>query len=56
MFDGMYMTTCASLVREKEASQDDLHRSESRLQDVTDKYVAAIDELSRQKEAEVMQV
>ena len=44
------------LVREKEASQDDLHRSESRLQDVTDKYVAAIDDLSRQKEAEVMQV
>lgn len=44
------------LVREKEASQDDLRRSESRLQDVTDKHVAAIDELSRQKEAEVMQV
>jgi ribosome recycling factor len=44
------------LVREKEASEDDLRRSESRLQDVTDKHVAAIDELSRQKEAEVMQV
>lgn len=44
------------LVREKEASQDDLRRSESNLQDITDEHVAAIDEVSRQKEAEVMQV
>ena len=44
------------LVREREASQDDLRRSESNLQDITDEHVAAIDEVSRQKEAEVMQV
>ncbi len=44
------------LVREKEASQDDLRRAESRLQNVTDRHVAAIQGVTEQKEAEVMQV
>ena len=44
------------LVREKEASEDELRRSESRLQNLTDQHVQEVDLIAEQKEAEVMQV
>ncbi len=44
------------LVREKEASEDELRRSESRLQNLTDQHVQEMDLIAEQKEAEVMQV
>ena len=44
------------LVREKEASEDDLRRAESRLQDITDQHVRKMGSIGEQKEAEVMQV
>ena len=44
------------LVREKEASEDDLRRSESRLQNLTDQHVQDVDLIAEKKEAEVMQV
>jgi len=44
------------LVREKEASEDELRRSESRLQNLTDQHIQEMDLIAEQKEAEVMQV
>jgi len=44
------------LVNEKEASEDEFHRSEENLQKATDSHVEAIGKLGQQKEAEVMQV
>ncbi|MFN8104743.1 MAG: ribosome recycling factor [Acidimicrobiia bacterium] len=40
---------------EGEISEDDLHRSEKRLQDLTNKYVGEIDELLRHKEHELLE-
>ena len=45
-----------TLVKEKEASQDELRRSEDRLQAITDEHIEAIDSLGKAKEIEVMQV
>lgn len=42
--------------KEGELSEDRLHRELDRLQELTDKHIAAIDELLKKKEAEVMEV
>ena len=42
--------------REKIISEDELRRGESDLQDLTDRYVEIINEQSRRKEAEVLEV
>lgn len=39
-----------------ELSDDDIHRGEKRLQQLTDRYVARIDELFEQKQAELLEV
>ena len=39
-----------------EISDDDIHRAEDRLQDVTDRHVGAIDELLTRKEHELLEV
>jgi ribosome recycling factor len=44
------------LEREKEISEDQLHRGEDRLQDVTDHHVDEINDLSDRKEKEVLEV
>ncbi len=44
------------LEKEKEISEDELHRAENRLQEVTDHYIQRIDEQSERKEAEVLEV
>lgn len=44
------------LLREKEASEDDVHRGEQRLQDITDTSITAIDSAGERKETEVMTV
>lgn len=44
------------LEKNKEISQDDLHRYQEKLQKVTDQHVARADELSSRKEAELMEV
>ena len=41
---------------EGEVSEDDVRRGEDRLQDITDKHVARIDELLAHKEAELLEV
>ncbi|AJP57411.1 ribosome recycling factor [Pandoraea vervacti] len=44
------------LVKDKEASEDDQRRSDDDVQKLTDKFVAEIDKLVAQKEAEIMTV
>jgi ribosome recycling factor len=44
------------LEKEKKISEDDLKRSEKEVQDVTNSYVAKIDEVLAHKEKEVMEV
>jgi ribosome recycling factor len=44
------------LEKEKKISEDDLKRSEKEVQDVTNSYVARIDEVLAHKEKEVMEV
>ena len=42
--------------REKDLSQDEVRRARDQLQDLTDAYVARVDALRQEKEAEVMEV
>lgn len=44
------------LVKDKEISEDDERRSQDRIQKLTDQYVAEVDKLVAQKEAEIMTV
>ncbi|MCB2028704.1 MAG: ribosome recycling factor, partial [Rhodoferax sp.] len=44
------------LVKEKLATEDDLKRSEAEIQKVTDRHVAAIDQLVAAKEQDIMAV
>lgn len=42
--------------RDNEISEDELHRSEQKLQEVTDRYINSINEISERKEKEVLEV
>ncbi|MGA9531171.1 MAG: ribosome recycling factor [Anaerolineales bacterium] len=42
--------------KEKEISEDELHRGEDKLQDITDHYIEEIKNLSERKETEVLEV
>jgi ribosome recycling factor len=44
------------LEKEKEISEDELYRSEERLQKLTDEHIEAINAVSEKKEAEVLEV
>jgi ribosome recycling factor len=44
------------LVKDSEVGEDDAHRAEKQLEDLTHKYVASIDEILRHKEAELLEV
>jgi len=44
------------LMKEKMIGQDDEHRAEDEIQVITDKHVAAIDEILAQKESELMEI
>lgn len=44
------------LVTAKEASENDQHRAQDQLQKLTDRYVAAIDQHGKEKEAELAEV
>jgi len=44
------------LLKEKEISEDDDRRAQTEVQQLTDKYVAKVDELSEAKQAEVMAI
>ncbi|MDR0350250.1 MAG: ribosome recycling factor [Coriobacteriales bacterium] len=44
------------LIKEEDVSKDEVHRAEERIQKLTDKHVAEVDEALKRKEAEVMEV
>jgi ribosome recycling factor len=44
------------IVKDGEAGEDDVARAEKELQNVTDRYVAQVDELVKHKEAELLEV
>lgn len=44
------------LEREKEISEDQLHRGENRLQELTDHYIKTVNQTSERKEKEVLEV
>lgn len=44
------------LLKEKEISEDDEHRAEDQVQKVTDSHIAIIDDLLKEKEAELMEI
>ena len=44
------------MVKDGTAGEDDVSRAEKELQQLTDKYVAAVDELVKHKEAELLEV
>ena len=44
------------LSKDGDTGEDDVRRAEKSLQEITDRYVAAIDELLRHKEAELLEV
>jgi len=45
-----------SLVKEKEATEDDEHRFNDEIQKITDKYVSLIDETLKEKEKDLMEI
>src|ERR1700678_363394 len=48
--------TLDKMVKNSEAGEDDVRRAERELQDLTDTYVGQIDELLKNKEAELLEV
>ncbi len=42
--------------KDKEISEDDLHRGSTKIQELTDKYVSMVDDLCQQKEKDIMQL
>jgi ribosome recycling factor len=44
------------MVKNSEAGEDEVHRAERELQDLTDTYVAKIDELLKHKETELLEI
>lgn len=50
------LETFRSMEREKEISQDEFHRAQNELQQLTDLYIDQMGELKQEKEAEVMEV
>ncbi len=44
------------LKKDKEITEDDMHRSQDEVQKITDDYVSKIDELAKEKEDEIMEI
>jgi ribosome recycling factor len=44
------------LVKDRAAGEDDGHRAEKELDDITHRYVSTVDELVKHKEAELLEV
>ncbi|MBT8102192.1 MAG: ribosome recycling factor [Gammaproteobacteria bacterium] len=50
------MSDIKDLLKEKMIGEDDEHRAEGEIQDITDKHIAEIDKVLAEKEAELMEV
>ena len=44
-----------SLLKDKAITEDDERRAEQDIQAITDKYIAEVDKISEQKQAEIME-
>ena len=42
--------------RESMISEDDLHRGQDRIQEITDEFVKRVDEIAREKDEEIMTI
>jgi ribosome recycling factor len=49
-------TRLERLIKDEDVSKDEVHRAEERIQKLTDKHVAEVDEALQRKETEVMEV
>jgi ribosome recycling factor len=49
-------TKLERLIKDEDTSKDDVHRAEERIQKLTDKHIADVEEALKHKEAEVMEV
>lgn len=50
------LSTVKELLKEKEITEDDDHRTQDEVQKITDKHIAEVDRLLEEKEAELMEV
>lgn len=50
------LSTVKELLKEKEITEDDDHRAQDEVQQITDKHIAEVDRLLAEKEAELMEV
>jgi len=44
------------LKKEKEISEDEMHRAQNEVQKITDKFIEQIDEICEEKEKEIMEI
>jgi ribosome recycling factor len=44
------------MLNEKDITEDELHQSEGTVQDITNKYVSKVDDVIKEKEAELMEI
>ncbi|MDD3474072.1 MAG: ribosome recycling factor [Syntrophaceae bacterium] len=42
--------------KDKEISEDDLHKAQEKVQKTTDEYISKIDGVTSQKESEIMEI
>lgn len=50
------MDVLKQMEKDKELSEDELRTAEEKMQEITDKYIAEIDEITKQKEAELTEI
>lgn len=50
------MDSLKKMEKDKEISEDDLHRGSTKIQELTDKYVAMVDDMCQKKEKDIMQL
>ncbi len=48
-------TCCVTLEKEKLIDEDELHKGQEQVQELTDKYIKQIDEIGKAKEAEILE-
>ncbi len=51
-----FLDQIKNLEKNKEISQDELHRYQEQVQKTTDKYISEIDNITVQKEKEIMEI
>ena len=50
------ITTAKDFEKEKEISEDDLHRAQDEIQKITDRFIEKVDELIERKEKDILQI